>query len=231
MSRFVDRLRSSVGSKMVMAVTGILLLLFVIAHMLGNLQLFAGQERLNAYAAGIQGLGPLLWAARLGLLAIFLLHVASAVRVTRLNRAARPVPYQVFRPGTTSYAARTMVMSGMVVAAFVAYHLLHFTLGATNPGHFGLEDPKGRHDVYSMVVLGFGEAPIAIAYVAAQALLCLHIAHGGTSLLQTLGVTHPRLERLRRWLGPGIAGIIFLGNCSIPLSCLLGIVKLPPGVG
>lgn len=205
-----------------MAVTGILLLLFVIAHMLGNLQLFAGPDRLNAYAKGLQDLGPLLWAARAGLLAIFVLHVATAVRLTRMNRAARPVPYEVFRPGATSYAARTMVMSGMVVAAFVLYHILHFTLGVVQPGHFRHVDALGRHDVHRMVVEGFRSVPVALSYIVAQVLLGMHVAHGGSSLFQSLGATHPRLLRLRTAFGPGLAGLIVLGNVSIPLACLLG---------
>jgi succinate dehydrogenase / fumarate reductase cytochrome b subunit len=239
-------LKSSIGAKWVMALTGIALLLFVIAHMLGNLQVFAGRDKLNSYAEGLQHLGPLLWAARLGLLAIFVIHVVTALRVANANKAARPVPYATLEPQVTSYAARTMLMSGLIVLAFVAYHLAHFTFGWTNPDHYKLQETvmiggsvadatlgaQGtphheylRHDVYEMVVRGFKEWWISALYVVAQALLCLHISHGASSALQTLGVTHPALKCLKDKLGPAIALVIFVGNCSIPVAILLELVK------
>ena len=121
--------RSSVGAKALMAVTGVLLLLFVLAHMVGNLQIFSGPEKLNGYAAFLKGLGPLLWVMRFGLLACLVLHVWAATVVTRRNRAARPIPYEQRQDRVSSYAARTMVWSGILVLAFVVYHLMHFTLG------------------------------------------------------------------------------------------------------
>ncbi len=221
-------LKASVGAKAVMAVTGLLLLLFVIAHMLGNLQLFRGPEALNGYARTLKGLGPLLWVARVGLAAVFVAHVATAARLTRLNRAARPIGYTLATPQVTSYAARTMVLSGLIVLGFVAYHLLHFTLGVTHPRHFALRDAAGHPDVYAMVVLGFRQAPVALLYVLAQGVLALHVSHGASSLFQSLGVTHPALARVRRLAGPALALLIFVGNVSMPLACLLGWVP-PPG--
>jgi succinate dehydrogenase / fumarate reductase cytochrome b subunit len=188
----------------------------------------------------------LLWAARLGLLAIFVIHVVTAIRIANENKAARPVPYATLQPQVTSYAARTMVMSGLIVAAFVAYHLAHFTFGWTNADHFKLQESvmavgsvgdarlgaQGapfhsymRHDVYGMVVAGFNVTWISALYVVAQALLCLHISHGASSALQTLGVTHPALKCLKDKLGPAVAVVIFLGNTSIPAAILLGLVK------
>ena len=225
----VKALRASVGAKAVMAVTGLFLLLFVLAHMLGNLQLFLGQDALNGYAAKLQSLGGLLWVARAGLLALLVAHVAAAVRLTYQNRRARPVPYAALTPQVTSYAARTMVMSGTVILAFAVYHLLHFTFGATHPGHAALHDAQGRHDVYSMVVLGFQQAPVAVGYMLAQALLALHLSHGASSLFQSLGVTHPALRCLKDRAGPALALLIFVGNVSMPLACLLGWVGLPGG--
>lgn len=217
--------RSSVGAKALMAVTGVVLLLFVLAHMVGNLQLFAGPEKLNAYAAFLKGLGPLLWAMRLGLLACLIAHVAAAVVVVRRNRAARPVPYQQRQDRVSSYAARTMIWSGVLVLAFVVYHLLHFTIGVYDPaGVFTARDAAGRPDVYGMVIKGFQHAPTAIAYVIAQILLCVHIHHGASSLVQTLGL---RSARNRRWtdlLGPGLAGLILLGNLSMPLAVVTGLI-------
>jgi succinate dehydrogenase / fumarate reductase cytochrome b subunit len=230
MSRQRSALLSTVGLKSVMALTGLALFLFVVVHMLGNLQIFAGQDKLNTYAESLRHLGPLLWAMRAGLLAIAVVHVATALALNARNQAARPVAYVSAKPQVTSYAARTMLMSGLVVLAFVVYHLLHFTFGAVQPAHSGLLDPKGRHDVYSMVVLGFRDAPTALAYVVAQALLCLHLSHGASSAFQSLGVTHPRLAFLKAGFGKAVAAVIFLGNVSIPLACLTGLVHLPDGV-
>lgn len=222
-------LKSSIGAKAIMALTGVGLLGFVLVHMLGNLQIFLGQEAVNAYAAKLQGLGGLLWVARGGLLALLLAHVATAARLTRLNRAARPVRYAAAQAQVTSYAARTMVMTGLIVLAFVVYHLLHFTLGVTHAGHFGLRDAAGRHDVYSMVILGFREVPVAIGYLLAQALLALHLSHGASSLFQSLGVTHPALRCVKEKAGPALALLVFAGNAAIVLACLLGWVDLPAG--
>lgn len=227
MNRKSHPLCSTIGTKVVMAVTGLVLLLFVIGHMLGNLQVYAGPAQLNGYAKKLRDMGPLLWIVRAGLLAAFVLHVVSAFRLDRLNRAARPVPYRTAEPQVTTYAARTMLWSGLVVGAFVVYHLLHFTFGVTNPEHAALRTPEGLHDVYGMVVRGFSLWPVSLAYVAAQALLALHLSHGASSAFQTLGTTHPRLAFLKGGFGPVVAIVIFLGNVSIPLAVLAGIVRLP----
>lgn len=222
-------LSSSIGSKTVMALTGLGLLGFVLAHMLGNLQIYAGPEKLNGYAKTLQDLGPLLWVMRGGVAALFLVHVLSAFSIVRANRAARPVPYVGREDQVTTYAASTMIYSGLVVLAFVVFHLLHLTLGVTHPDHYASRTATGGHDVYTMVVLGFRQAPVAIAYVVAQAILCLHLSHGASSAFQTLGVTHPRLAFLKAGFGKAVAAVIFVGNVSIPLSVLAGLVKLPAG--
>lgn len=217
--------RSTIGAKALMAITGIVLLLFVLGHMVGNLQVFAGPEKLNAYAAFLQGLGPLLWAVRLFLLACLVLHVWSAALVVRRNRAARPVPYEAKKDLVTSYAARTMIWSGVLVLAFVVYHLMHFTVGVVDPaGAHGLLDEQQRHDVYGMVVKGFQHLPTTIAYVVAQIVLCVHVHHGASSLMQTLGL---RRERCRCWadaVGPALAGLILVGNLSMPLAIVTGLI-------
>lgn len=217
--------RSSVGAKAVMAVTGVLLLLFVLAHMVGNLQVFSGPDQLNGYAAFLKDLGPLLWAMRLSLLTCLILHVWAATIVVRRNRAARPIAYQMKQDRVSSYAARTMVWSGVLVLAFVIYHLLHFTVGVYDPaGAFEGLDAEGRPDVYGMVIAGFRHVPTAIAYVIAQVILCVHIHHGASSLVQTLGL---RGRRNRGWtdlLGPGLAGLILLGNLSMPLAVVTGLI-------
>ena len=217
---------SSIGAKTLMALTGLGLVGFVIAHMLGNLQIYAGPEKLNAYAKTLQDLGPGLWVARLGLLALFGLHFATALRLVRANKAARPTPYVKKVEERTTYAARTMWMSGLIVLAFVLYHLAHFTLRVTGEGFGGpaYELATGGHDVYRMVVDGFGVWWVSALYIVANVLLGLHISHGASSAFQTLGVRHPRLAFLKTCLGPAIGTVIVIGNVSIPLSILLGLV-------
>ncbi len=229
LSSSCNPLNSSIGAKNVMAITGICLVLFVLVHMAGNLQVFAGPDKLNAYAKGLRDLGPLLWVARIGLLALFGLHIAAALRVNARNKAARPTPYLTAQPQVTSYAARTMFMTGLVIAAFALYHLAHFTWGWVQSANHGLLDDKGRTDVYTMVVKGFQNPIVTLTYVIAQVLLALHISHGASSAFQTLGVTNPRLKFLKAGLGKVVGGIVLLGNLSMPISILLGIITLPTG--
>ncbi len=217
--------RTTIGAKALMAVTGLALLLFVLAHMAGNLQVFAGPEKLNAYAAFLQGLGPALWTVRLLLFACLVIHVWAAACVVRRSRAARPVAYEAKKDLVTSYAARTMIWSGVLVLAFVAFHLLHFTLGLYDPaGAHDAVDAQGRHDVYRMVIAGFQHVPTTVAYVIAQIILCVHIHHGASSLVQTLGL---RREGCRRWadaVGPVFAGLVLVGNLSMPLAVVTGLL-------
>jgi succinate dehydrogenase cytochrome b subunit len=226
MSRFTTAVRSSIGAKLVMALTGLLLLGFTIAHMVGNLQVFAGPEKLNAYAHTLQSLGPILWAMRLGLLAVFVLHVWTAFVLWSENKAARPVPYAVVAPSASTYASRTMIWTGFIVLAFVVYHLLHFTWGVVQGDIYAgtRAGPDGHPDVYAMVIRGFRSAPVALAYVVAQILLGLHISHGASSMFQTFGCTSPRIEPVKKAAGPLLATLIVLGNCAIPLAILLGLV-------
>lgn len=222
-------LNSTIGMKWLMGLTGLGLVLFVIAHMLGNLQIYLGPESINAYGEKLRELGALLWMMRIGLTLCFAVHILSAIRVNQLNKAARPVPYAVATPQVSGYAARSMLMGGLILLGFLLYHLAHFTWGLTNPTQWALHDAKGRHDVYSMVVLGFRQPLIAFLYIAAMVPLILHLTHGASSVFQTLGLNHPRYNRLFRAIGPVIGTILFVGNCSIPLAVLLGIIPLPVG--
>lgn len=214
---------SSIGTKWIMGLTGLGLLGFVLMHMTGNMLVFGGREALNAYAKKLVDLGPLLWVARGVLLTMFVLHVATAMRLTRLNRAARPQPYaRAPESAVTTYAARTMIMSGLIVLAFVVYHLLHFTLGVVQSGAIGAA--HDAHDVYGMVIAGFSNPVIALSYVVAQIVLAMHIAHGASSAFQTLGLTYPSLSFLKHGFGKLVAGLILVGNLSIPLSILFGVI-------
>jgi succinate dehydrogenase / fumarate reductase cytochrome b subunit len=227
-------LGSSVGRKMIVALTGLALLGFVIAHMLGNLQVFLGPEALNAYAANLKSLGPVLWLMRGGLVVVFVMHVGLALRLAAENRAARPERYA--HPGRvqSTSGARTMIVTGLMVLLFILYHLAHFTWGLTDPANFNIAEalqtptgPVNRHDVYSMVVLGFRQPLVSGLYLAAMACLALHLSHGVQSVFQSLGLNHPKYETCIRRLGIGLAWIIFLGNASMPVAVMAGLVDLP----
>jgi succinate dehydrogenase / fumarate reductase cytochrome b subunit len=160
-----------------------------------------------------------------GLLLITVLHIGAAISLTRQNRAARPVRYARNHTVQASYASRTMLLSGVLVALFVVYHLLHFTAGVTHPDQFALRDGHGRHDVYSMTVQGFRQPAVALTYVLAMLLLTLHLSHGVSSLFQSMGCNHPRYDGILRKIGPVLAGVILIGNCSMPICCLLGVIQ------
>lgn len=228
MNWLVRGIRSSIGSKFVMAITGILLFGFVLAHMLGNLQIYVGRDMLNTYAEKLKSLGPGLWVMRLGLLGIFAVHILTAMSLTRRNKLARPVGYAQQEPIRSTYASRTMVMSGIVVLLFVVYHLAHTTLGWVRPEHFAfqetLADGTTRHDVYGMMIAGFQEWPIALTYVLAMIGLGQHLIHGLASLFQSLGWNSPRWKGLLRKGAIGLVVLIVLGNISMPISVLTGLV-------
>lgn len=228
MTWLLDFWRSSIGSKVTMAVTGLLLFLFALGHMIGNLTLFAGPDAINAYAAFLQSKKSLLWVVRIGLLAVVALHVTTALRLWFQNRAARPVAYVRETTLKATFASRTMVLSGLALFAFVVYHLLHFTVGVTNPAHSGKTTPDGHKDVHGMVTASFANPAIAIAYAAFMAVLFFHLYHGVQSLLQTLGFRHGRYTPLLEKLSLLFAAVIAGGNILLALSVLLGLVKVAP---
>jgi succinate dehydrogenase / fumarate reductase cytochrome b subunit len=212
--------RSSLGGKYVMALTGLGLVGFVIAHMVGNLLVFAGRDALNGYAEVLKSHPGLLWSARVGLLAIFLVHVFLGVRLTQQNQAARPVPYVREDTVTANWASRHMMLTGLLLLAFILYHLAHFTFGVATD-YLALRDSQGRHDVYAMVVMGFRHPLIAGSYVVAMVILFLHLWHGASSWFQSLGVNHPKYNGFIRGFGPVLATIVLIGNCSMPLCIWL----------
>ena len=221
---------SSLGRKYLMAGTGLVLIFFVIAHMAGNLQIFLEPESINRYGDFLQTNIELLWPARIGLLCLILIHIWSATSLTLANRAARPVPYQKWEPTAATYASRTMMVSGIIVALFIIYHLLHFTamVQAVNmtgkdftakPAFF---DAKGRHDIYHMMeFVGFSRPEVCLFYILGVGLLCLHLSHGASAMWQSLGWKKrsdgPCLDRLARWG----SFVVFLGYISIPVSIFL----------
>jgi len=224
MNLFSRAYHSSLGKKYVMAITGLLLFLFVVAHMAGNLQVYLGREQMNAYAELLQSKQGLLWTARAGLFVIAVLHVISALQLAAENRAARPESYAEGKPIAT-LASRTILVSGLIVFAFIIYHLLHFTLGVTNPDFVDLHDAAGRHDVYAMVVEAFRNPYVSVFYVISMGLLCLHLSHGVSSLFQSLGIRRKATVASFNRFAQVSAILIFIGNCSIPLSILAGVVR------
>jgi succinate dehydrogenase / fumarate reductase cytochrome b subunit len=206
--------RSTVGRKIVMALTGLILVGFVTAHMTGNLLMFKGPAAINAYSRFLHSAGELLWAVRLVLLASLIFHVHSAWSLTRDARAARPESYAERKVQAATWSARTMRWGGVLLLAFVIFHLLHFTTGTLHPDF----DP---HDVYSNVVIGFRVPAVVLFYVVAMAALALHLHHGVWSLFQTLGFNHPHLNPARRRLATFLAVVVSVGFASIPVAVML----------
>ena len=211
---------SSVGRKLVMAVTGIVLFGFVVGHMIGNLQVYLGPAALNHYAELLRelGHGGLIWVVRSVLLAAVGLHVWAAVTLALENRAARPERYRRLRHEASDYASRTMIWSGPLLAAFVVYHLLHFTVGSVHHDFV-------TGDVYHNVIAGFRVWPVAAFYIACMLALGLHMYHGVWSMLQTLGLNHPRYNAWRRAVAAFFTLIVVIGNISIPVAVLTGVVR------
>jgi succinate dehydrogenase / fumarate reductase cytochrome b subunit len=217
---------SSVGSKVVMALTGVGLWGFVVAHVIGNLAMWGGPDAMNNYAAGLAANPPLVWAVRIALLVGFPVHIWAAIRSTRLNQIARPVGYQHPIKTPASFASRTMMISGLMVAAFVVYHLAHFTLHLTNPSHVTrLAD--GSFDVYAMVHRSFSVPGIVIVYVIAQLLLAQHLSHGLSSLFTHVGLWGASWSPFLRTMGTIFAWVICLAFISVPLGVMFGLLRAP----
>ena len=221
MQRAATFFGSSIGKKVVMAATGLVLYAFVIGHMLGNLQIYLGPKAINDYGEFLRHFlhGQGIWLARAGLLVAVGLHVWSAVLLTLANWSARPIGYRDWQARESTYASRTMVWSGPILAAFVVYHLAHLTLGSAHPDFV-----KG--DVFRNVVVGFQNPFVAAFYVLAMCALGLHMYHGFWSMLQTLGLSHPRWNRVRRGVSALLAFGVVAGNISIPVAVLLGRLHL-----
>jgi succinate dehydrogenase / fumarate reductase cytochrome b subunit len=218
--------RSSVGKKMIVALTGIVLIAFVIGHLLGNLQIFLGPDWVNSYAEHLRALGPLLWAIRIFLLVNLVLHIFYTISLAIENRRARPVNYKRKDHVKATFASRHMVMSGLIVLAFILYHLAHFTVRVTDPRFLLLKaDPLNRYDVYSMMVYGFQNVYASAFYVVGLFLLTLHLTHGTSSFFQSLGLNDEKLAPRLAAAGRLLAWLIFVGYTSIPVAVLLHLVK------
>ena len=223
--------KSSIGLKLIMAVTGLFLFGFTIVHMLGNLQVFEAPDAINHYAHVLQSNPALVWTFRILLLLAVLLHIDAAVRLTRRNRASRPTPYAQINANGATLASRTMFVGGLVIAVFIVFHILHFTVMAgpfheystyqtSIPG-----DPDPVHDVHRMIVTAFQNLWVSAFYIVAVAFLGLHLKHGGAALFRTLGIGNQITFGWQNWVARLFALAVFLGMEAVPIGVLLGIVK------
>ncbi|MGC8793459.1 MAG: succinate dehydrogenase cytochrome b subunit [Bryobacteraceae bacterium] len=206
-----------VGKKVIVGVTGLVLIGYVVAHMLGNLQIFLGREQINAYAELLHRSGPLLWAVRVVLLVSVGLHMLLTLQLWLLKRRARPVRYVKKIDVPTAYAARTMILSGPLIAAFVIFHLLHLTTGQA-----GL--PFEPLNVYDNVVRGFRIWYVSLAYMVAVSLVGVHVWHGLWSMLHTLGLDDERYRPALRFISHAVGLLTALGFLSIPVAVLTGLI-------
>lgn len=229
MNSLVRLVTSSLGRKYLMAGSGVVLVLFVIGHLVGNLQFFLPPHAINRYGHFLQSNLELLWPVRLVLVGLVTLHIAMAFLLWKENRAARPVAYAspVTAYGST-LASRTMLVSGLIIASFILFHLLHFTVrlesvnGTPIPFHELKEPETGYHDVFAMMVAGFQVWPVSLFYMVAIGLLCFHLSHGIGAMFQSLGFRNPAYAPLIARAAKVIALLVFLGYLSIPASVLLG---------
>lgn len=219
----------SIGKKILMAVTGFIAFGFVFGHMLGNLQIFIGQDQMNTYAEKLQSLGPALWAIRAFVLLSFVVHVWFGIWLKLEAWAARPIGYKNTSTVKATLASRTMIWTGIIIFVFLVYHLLHYTIRATNPEFSAMTDSLGRPDVFGMVVAGFSVPVVSIFYIIAVGLLSYHLSHGVASMFQSLGLNTEKWQvRLHRiaWL---FTIVLFLGYASIPAAVLTGCTLLTAG--
>lgn len=249
MNSIVNLFRSSIGRKFLMAITGLILVGFAFGHLVGNLQIFGHPDHINGYAHFLQGLGPALWLVRLVLLACTAIHIWAAVTLTVESKIARgPEQYGVKKWLSATVASRYMRMTGVVVAAFIVYHILHFTVGAVqketfkshltewtlteNVRELGIplaEKGESVHDVYSMVFLGFSNPWVSAFYILAVGLLTVHILHGAESMFQTFGLRNHKWGCCLRRIVTLLSLAYFLGNLAIPGAILAGLNKPAEG--
>lgn len=211
----------SIGRKAVMAVTGMLMILFVVGHLLGNLSIFAGPDGINAYAVKLRELGPLLWAFRVVMVVAVVLHVILSIQITVENSAAKPTKYAVKKSLRATFASKNMIWTGVILGIFILVHLLQFTFHVTPDVVVG-EDSASRFDVYTMVLTSLSKPLITAGYVLALVCLFLHLSHGIQSTFQTMGWSNAKLlPEYGRW-GKVVSGLFLIGYGSIPVLVLIG---------
>jgi succinate dehydrogenase / fumarate reductase cytochrome b subunit len=220
--------RSTIGKKAIMAVTGLMLVAFVIVHMAGNLQIFLGPAKINGYSAFLKGTGELLWIARLGLLGALILHVTMAFQLTRIKQAARPIDYQKREPQVSTTAARLMRWGGVILLVFIVFHILHFTTGTLFPvasTRDALHPGFSATDVYGNVISAFHTPWVVAFYVVVMLFLMLHLFHGAWSSVRTLGLTKPSRHPLKRHVATAVALVVWLGFTAVPVAVFFGVIR------
>jgi succinate dehydrogenase / fumarate reductase cytochrome b subunit len=208
---------TTVGKKAVMAATGVVLAGFLVGHLLGNLQIFLGPDRFNGYARLLKALPELLWSVRIALIISVTLHIWSSIQLAVVKGEARPIDYVRRKPIASSYASRTMYWSGPIVAAFIIYHLMQFTFGMGGT-------PYMESDPYGSVINGFRVPAVSLFYIVAMGMLCLHLRHGLSSIVQSLGFHHPRYTPRLKAASAIVATLIFFGFVSIPVAVMAGVI-------
>lgn len=215
--------------KAIVAVTGLVMVLFLIGHMSGNLLVYAGPEAINSYAAGLRDIPVVLWLARITLLVSLVLHVYYTIRLRRNSQQARPTSYHQQQWQASTIAGRTMLLSGLLIVSYVAFHLAHFTWGKIYPQYYAATyflDGRGPvHDVYSMVVRSLQEWWLAGLYIVAVTVVSIHLVHAIQSALQTLGIYHPQCVRLIRQASIVLAILLWIGYVSIPLAAMAHVLE------
>lgn len=214
-------LRSSVMSKVLMAVTGLMLLGFLFGHLSGNMLIYAGPDAINGYAEGLRKFPALLWVARIGIIIAAVVHIMMAKKLTKENLTSSNSKYAVKVSVKATLASRTMLQTGLVILLFILYHLAHYTFLLTHPEY----KEFAHYDAYSMMVAGFSSAPLAIFYIVCILTLSFHLSHGISSSFQSLGINHPKYNKCIKTAGPVIAWVLGAGFISIPLSVLFGIIR------
>jgi succinate dehydrogenase / fumarate reductase cytochrome b subunit len=219
--------RSTVGKKIIMGVTGLIWVGFLILHVAGNLQAFVGREKLNAYSALLHGpAAELLWLARAILIVALVLHVLMAWQLARLAGAARPDDYRTRTPQVSTVASRTMRWGGLLVLAFIVFHILHFTTRDVDPGGWAhATDGAGRYDIYGNIIASFRIWWVTAIYLFAMVLIGLHLWHGVWSSARSLGIARPSLNPLRRRIAPVLALALWLGFSIVPVAVAAGWIR------
>ena len=210
--------RSTVGKKVVMALTGAMGVGYLAAHMMGNLQVFEGAGKINAYADLLKSNMGLLWMARSVLVIAVGLHIVAAYQLARISQRSRPVGYKRWRPVGSDFASRTMRWTGTLLALFIVYHLLHLTTGAVHPDFV-------QADVYHNVISGFRVWYVSVIYIVAMLMLGLHLYHGAWSMFESVGLNHPKYNRLIRALATIVTAIVVAGFIAIPAAVLMGFIS------
>lgn len=217
MERALTLYQTTIGKKAVVALTGVILVGFVVGHMLGNMNAYAGEEAFNGYAAALREVPALLWGTRLLLLIAFPLHIYTAISLARLNRSARPQRYARKVDLVTSQPAKWMPYTGLILLAYLLFHLAHLTFGWAGP--FNPENP------FDTFVRGFQDPAISAAYIVGNLALGLHLFHGVWSMFQSLGASHPKYDRFRTDLAVFLSAIITVGNLSFPIAVMFGFIQ------